>query len=308
MKERGLGTTRLPFIVWPSIIRFAERTPLWRLILLGIGMYLVVVVAAVRADLMLIAHGHQVAECRDASVTDLWDLMYFNFVTILTVGYGDYTPVGWGRLIAVTEAFLGVGMFGTFVGVFVVKLMLPRRNAIVFSKCCYFVENTKRFVVVFANTMDMPLVNAEMCSVLKIGRGGWVVRPSYTAPYVGDSAWSFATCSLGEYDQNYAKELEDSEPFIEVDLTGQHIYTDDGVKFGISGSYGFTTFSAAKKYEFTDVYVISRREDLDLEALRERRLYQRRFRKAFQKAPQNATRFLDYAVKRGATIVGTDSG
>ncbi|MDL4841879.1 potassium channel family protein [Aquibacillus rhizosphaerae] len=32
---------------------------------------------------------------------------YFSGVTLMTVGYGDITPVGWGRLLALMEALIG---------------------------------------------------------------------------------------------------------------------------------------------------------------------------------------------------------
>lgn len=34
-------------------------------------------------------------------------LVYFSTVTFTTLGYGDYHPVGWVKLIAAAEAFLG---------------------------------------------------------------------------------------------------------------------------------------------------------------------------------------------------------
>lgn len=32
---------------------------------------------------------------------------YFSGVTLMTVGYGDVTPIGWGRLLALLEAMIG---------------------------------------------------------------------------------------------------------------------------------------------------------------------------------------------------------
>jgi potassium channel LctB len=32
---------------------------------------------------------------------------YFSGVTLMTVGYGDITPVGWGRLLALIESLIG---------------------------------------------------------------------------------------------------------------------------------------------------------------------------------------------------------
>lgn len=41
--------------------------------------------------------------------------VYFSAVTILTVGYGDVTPVGIGRVIAMAEALIGFVMPAAFV-------------------------------------------------------------------------------------------------------------------------------------------------------------------------------------------------
>lgn len=37
----------------------------------------------------------------------LGDSLYFSGVTLLTIGYGDIIPVGWGKLLAITEALIG---------------------------------------------------------------------------------------------------------------------------------------------------------------------------------------------------------
>lgn len=33
--------------------------------------------------------------------------LYFSGVTLMTVGYGDITPIGWARLLALVEAMVG---------------------------------------------------------------------------------------------------------------------------------------------------------------------------------------------------------
>lgn len=45
----------------------------------------------------------------------LEDAMYFSSVTILSVGYGDITPLGIGRWIAMVEAFFGYLLPAAFV-------------------------------------------------------------------------------------------------------------------------------------------------------------------------------------------------
>jgi potassium channel LctB len=41
--------------------------------------------------------------------------MYFSAITLLSVGYGDITPIGVGRWIAIVEALVGYTMPAAFV-------------------------------------------------------------------------------------------------------------------------------------------------------------------------------------------------
>ncbi|MDX8362332.1 MULTISPECIES: potassium channel family protein [Bacillaceae] len=53
-------------------------------------------------------------------LTKLQTSMYFSAITLLSVGYGDITPVGGGRWIAIAEALLGY----TIPAAFVVKTVI----------------------------------------------------------------------------------------------------------------------------------------------------------------------------------------
>jgi voltage-gated potassium channel len=47
------------------------------------------------------------------------DAIWWAFVTITTVGYGDYYPVTvWGRIVSLMLMISGVGLFGTFTAIF----------------------------------------------------------------------------------------------------------------------------------------------------------------------------------------------
>lgn len=62
----------------------------------------------------------------DASFFDnmrnFYECLYFSVVTFTTLGYGDYTPIGIGRGLAASEAFLGNFTLALFVVVFVKKM------------------------------------------------------------------------------------------------------------------------------------------------------------------------------------------
>ncbi|WP_372171412.1 potassium channel family protein, partial [Vibrio sp. 10N.222.49.C9] len=53
----------------------------------------------------------------DSNIHSAGDALWWSFVTITTVGYGDFYPVTTqGRLVAAILMTAGVGLFGTFTG------------------------------------------------------------------------------------------------------------------------------------------------------------------------------------------------
>jgi hypothetical protein len=59
----------------------------------------------------------------DTVWTRLWDTFYYSGITYFTVGYGDCSPVGILRAVAVTEAFIGVFMMSYFTVAFARKVL-----------------------------------------------------------------------------------------------------------------------------------------------------------------------------------------
>lgn len=50
--------------------------------------------------------------------------MYFSAITLFSVGYGDISPLGWGRMIAVLEALIGY----TIPAAFVTRAVFDHKN------------------------------------------------------------------------------------------------------------------------------------------------------------------------------------
>ncbi|WFD11315.1 potassium channel family protein [Tepidibacter hydrothermalis] len=47
-------------------------------------------------------------------LSKLWDTLYFTIITFTTIGYGDISPIGWLRIVAGIEGFLGVFLTSSF--------------------------------------------------------------------------------------------------------------------------------------------------------------------------------------------------
>lgn len=63
----------------------------------------------------------------DASIQTLGESLWFAFVTVFTVGYGDYTPVTTaGRVLAVVLFFVGVGVIAIFTASIATRFLSAR--------------------------------------------------------------------------------------------------------------------------------------------------------------------------------------
>lgn len=306
------AATLLPSKRTTSAVEYVDQRSTRCLVFEGLWLYVRIVLIVTFLQWLLVLCKCPVVEADGTPVTAWLDLAYFNFVTILTIGYGDYAPIGVGRLLIVVEALAGVGLFGVLVGATTLKAMLPRHDSIVFSRYCYFDKEAQRFVVQFVNTTHTRLVNTDMCSVLKLGRANWIVRSAYRTPYVGESGWTFSVNGLWEYiveREQQAARAEDRFPQKEIDdfLSALTIYADDGLKFGITGSHGFSTFSAAKKYTLKECWVVESKESMRTDDLRDPGFGSEDFDAALHYIPDSKQTFLDYAMTKGA-IVETQEG
>jgi len=173
-----------------------------------------------------------------------WDLIYFNFTTILTVGYGDYSPSGYVRILSIIEAFIGVGLYSFFVAVLTVKSLFPKKHSIVFSKYGYYSLAEKKFLIIFLNTAKENIANAEICSYFKLG-ADWEILPSGKTPFITKSVQTFFVTN--EYAPEELKEK---------------LHPYDCLRVGISGGIGMANYSTSVEYGTDDIIVIESREVL----------------------------------------------
>lgn len=61
------------------------------------------------------------AEYMDARVTSIFHCLYFSVITQTTTGYGDITPVGYGRLVAGIQVLYGTIYLAVFIGLYLLR-------------------------------------------------------------------------------------------------------------------------------------------------------------------------------------------
>lgn len=80
--------------------------------------------------------GHSVVD--DGEVASFLDLLYFSVVSITTLGYGDFVPVGFSRIIASFQAVFGI----VFIGYAISQVLSLRQSTLVEYSVNYSIHQT----------------------------------------------------------------------------------------------------------------------------------------------------------------------
>jgi potassium channel LctB len=115
--------------IWTTSIKTTRRISLENLFVL-IQWYITMMLGFALIYMVLQLNGHNVFnpsanETANECFSVLQDSLYLSGMTLLSVGYGDVTPMGIGRWIAIIEALLGYIM----PAVLVARTMLDRDEA-----------------------------------------------------------------------------------------------------------------------------------------------------------------------------------
>lgn len=168
-------------------LEFVDETPFVLLGIMVLGAY-VGLVALVSFVEFVALIGFELNLVKGAN--GWWDILYFNFMTILTVGYGDLSPLGFGKVLSSLLALAGVGLFAGGVSLLTIKALRPSAHTIVFSKYAYYCKREQRFLIIFLNTSVARLESCTISSYFKLGRD-WSVKPAIASPFLTKAVQTF---------------------------------------------------------------------------------------------------------------------
>ena len=286
MKADDFAARQLPKKRTGARVRWLANASATKVGITGVACYVTVVFCFWIVESIYLYRGaplvvHQ--ENNAAVPADACQILYFNFVTILTIGYGDFIPVGLGRLFVVLEGIIGAAVFGLTIAALAAKFLSPPRNAIVFSRYGYYCTNEERFLLIFVNTTKNFVINAEMSSYFKLG-GDWGVRPSIKSPFITQAVQTFFM------------------DHVCLDSLVNKLRTGDAFRFGISGTIGHTAFSTAIEYSPVEIIVLPNRDELiSFKGFKDPNFSSEEFVRMFYYRPANAPTLLEFVDDRSRT-------
>lgn len=172
-----------------------------------------------------------------------YEIIYFNIITILTVGYGDFSPVGFGRVLSSIEALIGVGLFAGLVSLLTIKALKPSSQSIVFSKYAYYCLDEGRFMVIFLNTGVNELENCAISSYFKLGQN-WEVTPAVNPPFLTKAVQTFHV------------------NIVDIERIKLELRHKDCLRLCVSGDLYGSPISATMQYDVDEIIVIPSRDPL----------------------------------------------
>lgn len=89
---------------------------------------------------------------------DFWECLYFSVITFTTLGYGDLTPIGWGRLVAALEVMSGLALTAAFIG----KIASERQSALLLL---IYTSDQQRRLADFSDEIEQFVIDLQVTPV-----------------------------------------------------------------------------------------------------------------------------------------------
>lgn len=288
MKKEDRARCNLPTTRIGLIVQGLDAVTIAQIVLIGAFIYLAVPLSVSILEWKC-SHAPVDTWVKSGSdgVGDFGDVLYFNLITILTIGYGDYVPNGTGaRFLSVVEALAGTGIVTVTLSALIAKFLAPPKDAVVFSKYAYYCTESQKFLVIYLNTTRNRIINADQSAYFKL-QGNWSVTSAFRSPLVTPSVQTFYAARVPEAE--IVDKLDTDHPDDALDL----------FRFGISGQIGGGAFSVAIEYDPTEIIVLPNRDLLKSYAgFWDVNLKDPEFQQMFHYRPDDAPTLIEYVQNR----------
>lgn len=190
------------------------------------------------------------------------DYLYFSFITSLTIGYGDLTPVNdLAKLTVILHSTLYAVYSALMMSMLTTNLLCPK-EAVVFSKNIVYNPDAGQMLFRMINISSAPIINPEVrISVTEHNVGNVIARifpvtTAYTIDYLGkhDFTYCFNTFHPITEDENFNVWSEWQKALQHNRQTGDSVPRSRfRINITVSGSNGIQTIAVHKKYHADEI-------------------------------------------------------
>lgn len=185
------------------------------------------------------------------------DYIYFSFVTGLTIGFGDLTPIGpLGKILTVFHGLISSLYFALTVAFLGVKMLFPNHTLHFSDKVLFDGTN---IVVRVLNSHRALLVNPDFRISLVVHCHGNVTAETFPAVKIDNIHWldnhDFIIGFPDRIDSNYSiyDEYKKAKSYGESDPNGKNEKTRFKIRISVSGTYGMQQYVQVVSYGVNDL-------------------------------------------------------
>jgi len=145
-------------------LKFISRTSLFSLAVIFCALYLLIAVlfALIYWKFQLIV------STQDGSFhTSFFTHLYVSFATQSTIGYGDFVPIGYGRLVVAIQAVVGLLIVSLGSAALVLNFLTPKQDSILFDDYLVFYPKERKFRFRYINRLPFSLLNSSISMRLR---------------------------------------------------------------------------------------------------------------------------------------------
>lgn len=190
------------------------------------------------------------------------DYLYFSFITSLTIGYGDLTPVNdLAKLTVILHSTLYAVYSALMMSMLTTNLLCPK-EAVVFSKNIVYNPDAGQMLFRMINISSAPIINPEVrISVTEHNVGNVIARifpvtTAYTIDYLGkhDFTYCFNTLHPITEDENFDVWSEWQKALQHNRQAGDSVPRSRfRINITVSGSNGIQTIAVHRKYHADEI-------------------------------------------------------